>query len=48
MKKPNVKYAITAMYSGIAALPVAAYFNMVLGLAMLSLPLLLIYHASGE
>lgn len=48
MKKPNVVYAMIAMISGIVALPVAAFVNMVLGIAMLSLPVLLVYQASGE
>jgi len=48
MKKPNVKYALTAMFTGLIALPVAAFVNMILGLAMLSLPVLLIYRASGN
>ena len=48
MKKPNVVLAIIAMISGIAALPVAAFINMILGLAMLSLPVLLVYQASEE
>ena len=46
MKKPNYVYAIIAMISGILALPVAAFVNMILGLAMLSLPVLLVYQAS--
>lgn len=48
MKKPNVVLAMIAMVSGIAALPVAAFINMILGLAMLSLPVLLVYQASEE
>ncbi|HEY5603085.1 MAG TPA: hypothetical protein VIM41_08265 [Gammaproteobacteria bacterium] len=46
MKKPNKLYAMVAMISGILALPVAAFVNMILGIAMLSLPVLLIYQAS--
>ena len=46
MKKPNKIYAVIAMISGILALPVAAFVNMVLGIAMLSLPVLLIFQAS--
>ncbi|MCI0507262.1 hypothetical protein [Kaarinaea lacus] len=46
MKKPNKLYAIIAMISGILALPVAAFVNMILGIAMLSLPVLLIFQAS--
>ena len=48
MKKPNVVLALIALISGIAALPVAAFVNMILGIAMLSLPVLLIYQASEE
>ena len=48
MKKPNPMYVIIAMISGIFALPVAAFVNMILGIAMLSLPVLLVYQASGE
>lgn len=46
MKKPNKAYAVIAMISGILALPVAAFVNMILGIAMLSLPVLLIFQAS--
>jgi len=46
MKKPNKIYAVIAMVSGILALPVAAFVNMILGIAMLSLPVLLIFQAS--
>lgn len=46
MKKRNKLYAFIAMASGILALPVAAFVNMVLGIAMLSLPVLLIFQAS--
>ena len=46
MKKPNKLYAVIAMISGILALPVAAFVNMILGIAMLSLPVLLIFQAS--
>ena len=46
MKKPNKIYAVLAMVSGILALPVAAFVNMILGIAMLSLPILLIFQAS--
>lgn len=46
MKKPSVLLAMIAMISGIAALPVAAFVNMILGIAMLSLPVLLVYQAS--
>jgi hypothetical protein len=46
MKKRNKVYALIAMISGILALPVAAFVNMVLGIAMLSLPVLLIFQAS--
>lgn len=45
-KKPNKVYAVIAMVSGILALPVAAFVNMVLGIAMLSLPVMLIFQAS--
>ena len=45
-KKPNILFAMIAMISGVAALPVAAFVNMLLGLAMLSLPVLLVYQAS--
>ena len=48
MKKPNYLFAIIAMICGILALPVAAFVNMILGLAMLSLPVLLVYQASEE
>jgi len=48
MEKPNVKYALSAMVTGLIALPVAAFVNMVLGIAMLSLPVLLIYRASRK
>ena len=48
MKKPNPVYAMIAMISGIFALPVAAFVNMILGIAMLSLPVLLVYQASSE
>ena len=47
-KKPNKVFALVAMASGLAALPVAAFVNMILGLAMLSLPVLLIYQASSS
>jgi len=46
MKKPSVFFAMIALVSGVAALPVAAFVNMLLGLAMLSLPVLLVYQAS--
>lgn len=46
MKKPNFVYAMVAMVCGILALPVAAFVNMILGIAMLSLPVLLVYQAS--
>ena len=46
MKKPNKVYALIAMISGILALPVAAFVNLVLGIAMLSLPVMLIFQAS--
>ena len=46
MKKRNKLYAIIAMASGILALPVAAFVNMILGIAMLSLPVLLVFQAS--
>ena len=46
MKKRNKLYAVIAMVSGILALPVAAFVNMILGIAMLSLPVLLIFQAS--
>jgi|GEM_PF-6507716 len=46
MKKRNKVYALIAMISGILALPVAAFVNMALGIAMLSLPVLLIFQAS--
>ena len=46
MKKLNKTYAVIAMASGILALPVAAFVNMILGIAMLSLPILLIFQAS--
>lgn len=45
-KKPSKTFAVIAMISGIAALPVAAFVNMLLGLAMLTLPVLLVYQAS--
>jgi hypothetical protein len=45
-KKPSKTFAVIAMISGIAALPVAAFVNMMLGLAMLTLPVLLVYQAS--
>lgn len=38
--------AILALFTGIAALPVAAFVNIVLGLVMLSLPIFMIYMAS--
>jgi len=46
MKKPNKVYALIAMISGILALPVAAFVNLLLGIAMLSLPVVLIFQAS--
>ncbi len=46
MKKRNALYAVIAMASGILALPVAAFVNMILGIAMLSLPVLLVFQAS--
>lgn len=46
MKKPKKIYAVIAMISGILALPVAAFVNMILGIAMLGLPVLLIFQAS--
>jgi len=46
MKKPNKAYALIAMISGILALPVAAFVNLMLGIAMLSLPVMLIFQAS--
>jgi hypothetical protein len=46
MKKPNKVYAVIAMLSGILALPVAAFVNLFLGIAMLGLPVLLIFQAS--
>jgi hypothetical protein len=45
-KKPSVFFAMVAMISGVAALPVAAFINMLLGLAMLTLPVILVYQAS--
>jgi len=46
MKKPSSIFVIIALISGIAAFPVAAFVNMLLGIAMLSLPVLLVYQAS--
>ena len=46
MKKPNKVYAVIALASGILALPVAAFVNLILGIAMLSLPVFLIFQAS--
>ena len=46
MKKPSAFFVMIALISGIAALPVAAFVNMLLGIAMLSLPVLLVYQAS--
>jgi len=46
MKKSNVSFAIIAMISGIVAFPVAAFVNTILGIALLSLPILLIFQAS--
>jgi len=45
-KKPSSFFVMIALISGIAALPVAAFVNMMLGIAMLSLPVLLVYQAS--
>jgi hypothetical protein len=47
-KKPNKIFVLVAMVSGIAALPVAAFVNMILGIAMLSLPVILVYQASSS
>jgi hypothetical protein len=45
-KAKGFSLALAAVVSGIAAIPVAAYFNLVLGLVMLALPIFFIY-ASG-
>ena len=45
-KKPNLTLALLALVSGIVALPVAAFVNLILGIALLSLPVLLVYQAS--
>ena len=46
VKKPNPYMALGAMFIGIAAMPVAALVNAVLGLVMMALPLWMIYKAS--
>ncbi len=46
VKKPNPFLAVAAMFIGIAAMPVAAFINIVLGLAMMALPMWMIYKAS--
>jgi len=46
MKKTNVSFVIIAMISGIVAFPVAAFVSTILGLALLSLPILLVFQAS--
>ncbi len=45
-KKPNLFLALGAMFIGVAAMPVAAFINIVLGLAMMALPVWMIYKAS--
>jgi len=46
VKKANPFMAVAAMFIGIAAMPVAAFVNIVLGLAMMALPMWMIYKAS--
>ena len=45
-KEPNPYMALGAMIIGVAAMPVAALVNVVLGLAMMALPMWMIYRAS--
>jgi len=46
VKKPKPFMALGAMIVGVAAIPVAAFVNVVLGLAMMALPMWMIYKAS--
>ena len=46
VKKPKPFMAVSAMFIGIAAMPVAAFINVVLGIAMMALPMWMIYKAS--
>jgi len=46
VKKSNPFLAVGAIFVGIAAMPVAAFVNIVLGLAMMALPVWMIYKAS--
>jgi len=45
-KKGNIPLALAALFSGVIAVPVAAFVNIGLGLVLLSLPIFLIYKAS--
>ncbi len=45
-KKKSPILALTAIVVGLAALPVAAFFDWVAGLIMLGLPVLMVYKAS--
>jgi hypothetical protein len=45
-KKSSVSLALGSMIIGIAAVPLTAFFSTVLGLAMFSLSVLMIYQAS--
>ncbi len=46
VKKPKPFMALGAMIVGVAAMPVAAFVNIVLGIAMMALPMWMIYKAS--
>ena len=46
VKKANPFMAVGAMFIGVAAMPVAAFVNVVLGIAMMALPMWMIYKAS--
>lgn len=45
-KKPNPYMALGAMVIGVASIPIAALVNVVLGIALMVLPLWMIYKAS--
>lgn len=46
VNKGGMTLAILALFTGIAALPVAAFVNIALGLVLLSLPIFMVYMAS--
>lgn len=46
-KKKGAALGVAAIATGIIALPVAAFVNWMAGLALLSVPVLLVYKASN-